>query len=201
MGPYLDQNPFRKMSVFSTFWTCFIYRLERRFLFLQYRKTHFPGLYRLKKKVEKIAIFGPKPWVNPFRKMSIFSTFWTWCFYSLERPLFVLEYGKRYFHGLHRLKKKSWKNSHCGPKPWFNPFGKVSIFSTLWTWFFYSVERPFFVLEYRKKHFVGLYCLNKKLTKIAIFGPKLWVNTFWKMSIFSTFWTCCFYSLKRRFSF
>ena len=28
-----------------------------------------------KKKVGKMAIFGPKPWVNPFGKMSIFGLF------------------------------------------------------------------------------------------------------------------------------
>ena len=27
------------------------------------------------KKVEKMAIFGPKPWVNPFKKMWIFRLF------------------------------------------------------------------------------------------------------------------------------
>ena len=43
---------------------------------LQYRKRLFPGLYCLKKKkVGKMAIFGPKPWVNPFGKMSIFKLF------------------------------------------------------------------------------------------------------------------------------
>ena len=42
---------------------------------LEYDKRHFPGLYWLKKKVGKMAIFGPKPWVNPFRKMSIFGLF------------------------------------------------------------------------------------------------------------------------------
>ena len=28
-----------------------------------------------KKKVRKMVIFGPKPWVNPFGKMSIFGIF------------------------------------------------------------------------------------------------------------------------------
>ena len=46
-----------------------------RFFVLEYRKRHFPGLYYLKKKVRKMAIFGPKPWVNPFGKMSIFGLF------------------------------------------------------------------------------------------------------------------------------
>ena len=51
----------------------FIYfGLERRFYVLESRKRHFPGLSCLKKIVGQMAILGPKPWVNPFRKMSIF---------------------------------------------------------------------------------------------------------------------------------
>ena len=42
-----------------------------RFFVLEYRKTHFPGLYSLKEKVGKMVIFAPKPWVNPFGKTSI----------------------------------------------------------------------------------------------------------------------------------
>ena len=43
-----------------------------RFLVLEYRERLFAGLYCLKRKVRKMAIFRPKPWVNPFGKMSIF---------------------------------------------------------------------------------------------------------------------------------
>ena len=76
---FLDQN--HKLTLwknvnFSTFSTSCFYSLERRFLALEYRKRHFPRLYCLKKKkVRKMAIFGPKPWVNPFEKMSIFRPF------------------------------------------------------------------------------------------------------------------------------
>ena len=42
----------------------------------------------------------------------------------------------------------------------------------------------FFVVEYRKRHFPGLYCVKKKLGKMAIFGPKPCVNLYGKMSIF-----------------
>ena len=44
-----------------------------------------------------------------------------------------------------------------GPKPWKN----VN-FSTFLTSCFYSLERRFFVVKYRKSHFPGLYCLKKK---------------------------------------
>ena len=42
---------------------------------LEYRKRHFPGLYCLKRNVGKMVIFGPKPWVNPFGKVSILGLF------------------------------------------------------------------------------------------------------------------------------
>ena len=134
-----------------------------------------------------MAIFEPKPWVNHFRKMSILSTSWTSCFFSLERHFFVLEYRKRQFPGGYCLKKIVGKMAIFGPKPWVDHFRKMSILSTSWTSCFYSLERHFFVLEYRKRHFPGLYCLKKKVGKMAIFGPKPWVNPFTKMSIFRLF--------------
>ena len=92
---------------FSTFWTSCFYSLESRFILPGYRKRHFPNLYSLtKKKIRKMAVFGPKPWVKPFGKMSIFSTFWTSCCYSLERLFFVLQYSKTPLPGLY----KKWKN-------------------------------------------------------------------------------------------
>ena len=48
---------------------------------------------------------------------------------------------------------------------------------------FYRLEKPFFLLEYRKRHFPGLYCL-KKNGKMANFGPKLCVNPYGKISVF-----------------
>ena len=73
-GPKSWVNPFGKMSIFRLLISCF-YSLERLFLALGYYKRHFPGLYCLKKKIEHMSIFGPKPWVNPLRKMSIFRLF------------------------------------------------------------------------------------------------------------------------------
>ena len=59
-----------------------------------------------KKKLGKMAIFGQQPWVNLFWKNVNFLIFWTFCFYSLERRFFVLEYHKRHFPGLYCLEKK-----------------------------------------------------------------------------------------------
>ena len=68
-------KPFWKNVYFPTFLTSCFYRLRMRFFVLEYRKIYFSGLYCLKKKFGKMAIFGPKPWVNPFGKMSIFRLF------------------------------------------------------------------------------------------------------------------------------
>ena len=65
-------EPLWKNVNFSTFLTSSFYSLERRFLILEYGKKHFPSLYCLKRKVGKMAIFGPIPWINPFGKRSIF---------------------------------------------------------------------------------------------------------------------------------
>ena len=160
------------MLVFGDFELFVFFMLQRHFFDLQYRKRHFPGLYCPKKKVAKRTIFEPKPWVNPFRKMSIFRPFWTCCFYSLERRFFGLEYRKKTFSWPILPKKKKWKN--C---PFFD-FLKFS---------FYCLQRRFFDVEYRKRHFLGLYCHKKKVGKKAIFGPKPLVNPFKKMSIFRLF--------------
>ena len=74
-----------------------------------------------------------------------------------------------------------------GPNPWVNPFGKMSVFGLFELLVFYSPKRRFLVLEYRKRHFAGLYCLKKKVGKMAIFGPKPWVNPSGKISIFGLF--------------
>ena len=68
-------QPVWKNVNFLRFGSSCFYILERRFFLLQYGKRHFPSLFYIKKKVGKMAIFGPKPWVNPFGKMSIFRFF------------------------------------------------------------------------------------------------------------------------------
>ena len=90
-----------------------------------------------------MAIFGPKPWVNPLKKMSIFRIFLTSCFYSLERRFFVLEYYKRHFFGLYCLKKKFEKMGIFGPKLWVNPFGEMSFFR-LFELLFLKPRKAFF---------------------------------------------------------
>ena len=96
-------------------------------------------------------------------------------------------------------KKKTWKHDQFLRKTKGYPLWKNVNFSSFSTSCFYCLEKSFFVLEYHKKHFPGLYYLKKKHRKIANFWAKPWVNPFGKMSIFWTFSTSCFYCLERRF--
>ena len=59
-GPIFDQNywltPWENLNFWSVS-SSFFYSLERHFLVLEYRKTHFPGRYWLKK-MEKGTFFN-----------------------------------------------------------------------------------------------------------------------------------------------
>ena len=136
--------------------------------------------------MEKWPLLDKNHGLTPLEKCQ-FLTFWTLCFYSLARRFFVLEYHKRRFPGLYCLKKKLKKNSHFWTKTMGEPVWKNAYFWTFLTSCFYSLKRRFFVLEYQKELFPGLFCLKKKVWKMAIFGPKPWVNPFGEMSIFSFF--------------
>ena len=63
----------------------------------------------------------------------------------------------------------------------------MSIFRLFELLVFIAKKGVFLVLEYRKRHFPGIYFLKKTVGKMAIFEPKLWVNPFGKMSIVQDF--------------
>ena len=130
-----------------------------------------------------MAIFGPKPWVNPFGKMSFFPLLELLFFYSLERRFFVLKCHKTHFPGLYFLREEVVKWPFLDQNYALTPLPNVN-FSTFLTSCFYSLERRFFALRYRKRHFSGLCVLKKKIGKMAIFGPKPWVNPIAKCEFF-----------------
>ena len=59
-----------------------------------------------------------------------------------------------------------------GPKPWVNAFAKMLIFRVLELLVFRAYKGVFSFQNIVKEHFPGLYCLKKKVEKIAIFGAK-----------------------------
>ena len=122
--PILNQNhglTLCKNHIFSTFWTCCFYTLERRFFVLEYRKTHFPSLYCLKTKHGKMANFGPKPWVNPFEKITFFPLFELAVFIAQKRVLSFRNIVKHIFlaYIASQQKMKKWPilNQYHGLTP------------------------------------------------------------------------------------
>ena len=75
-----------------------------------------------------MAIFGPRPWVNPFGKLLNFRLFELLFFYSVEMPFFSSRISQNTFSWPILPKKKSWKNCHFWSKLIVNKFGKISIF-------------------------------------------------------------------------
>ena len=160
-----------------------------------------------------MAIFGPKPQVNPFRKMSIFRLF--------KLLVFIAQKGVFSFYNIIKdisvaliAKKKNFKNwPFLDQKPGLTSLEKCRFFDFL-EFFFYSLDRRFFVLEYHNRHFPGLYCPKKKVRimaifeakpwepfrKMAIFRPKPWVNPFGKISIFRHFELLVFIAQKSVFT-
>ena len=114
-----------------------------------------------KKKSLKKAIFGPKPWVNLFGKMSIFQLF-ELVFLQPRKALFRSRISRKTFSGLCCLKEKKLKTySLLDQNHGLTPLEKCGFFAFL-RLLFQKSSKGFFFLEYRKKHFPGLHCLKKK---------------------------------------
>ena len=117
--PFLDQNhgltPLEKCQFFDFF--NFFFLQPRNAFFrsrISYKTFAWPILPE-KRKLEKWPFLDQNHGLTPLKKVD-FSTFLTSCFYSLERPFFVLEYRKIHLPGLHWVKKQSWKNGHFRTK-------------------------------------------------------------------------------------
>ena len=132
--PFLDQNhgltPLKKCQFFDFL----------NFLFLQPRKAIFRSriLQNIfswpilrKKKVRKMAIFGPKPWVNPFGKMSIFRLFELLVFIAQKGVFLFQNIVKDIFLAYIAQKKEFKKMAIFRPKPWVNPLEKCQFFDFL----------------------------------------------------------------------
>ena len=134
-----------------------------------------------------MAIFGPKPWVNPFGKISIFRLFelsifiaqkGVFSFYKIVKDVFLADIAK---------KKKLVKCSVLEKNQALTPLEKCQFFHFLNFLFFIAQNSVFIVLKYRKRRFPGRYCLQLEVGKMVIFGAKPWVNPFGKISIFRLF--------------
>ena len=74
-----------------------------------------------------MAIFGPKAWVNPIGKISIFRLFKLVVFIA-QKGVFSFSNTVKDIFLAFIAKKKVGKTAISGRKAWVNPFGKMSIF-------------------------------------------------------------------------
>ena len=123
-----------------------------------------------------MAIFAPKPWVNPLGKMSIFRFFELYVFLAQKGVFSFQNNIKHIFLAYIALKKKLGKMAIFGPKPWVNSFGKMSIFRLFELLVFIAQKSVFAFQNIIKDIFLAYIAKRKTFGKMAIFPPKPWVN-------------------------
>ena len=125
--------------------------LKALLLYPEFQKRIFPGWICPNTTNEREnGHFLPKTMDKPLWKNLNFSTFWSSCFYSLERCFFVLGYRKTDFSWPILRKIKRRKNGQfCEPKPWTNPFGKFGFFWTFLKLDISCLESVLFYPEYK----------------------------------------------------
>ena len=107
-----------------------------------------------------MAIFRPKPWTNPFGKMSIFRLFELLVFIA-EKGLYSFQTIIKHIFMAYIAEKKKRKMANFGPKPWTNPFGKMSIFRPFKILVF-IVQKVDFLWQNTIKHIFLAYIGEKK---------------------------------------
>ena len=117
-----------------------------------------------------MAIFQPKPWVNPFAKMSIFLLF-EFLVFIAQKGLFSLSNIVKniFLANIASKKKKVGKMAIFGPKPWVNPFGKMLIFR-LFKLFFVSQKNVFSFQNIVQNIFLANIVSKTKLEKWPFFN-------------------------------
>ena len=133
-----------------------------------------------------MAIFGANPQVNPVGKMSIFRRFEV-LFLQPRKAISVLKYGKRHFPSLYCLKKqKVEKWPFFDQNHGLTRLEKSQCFDFK-KFLFLQPRKVIFRSRISQKTFSWPILPKRKIEKMAIFGSKLWVNPFEKMSIYRLF--------------
>ena len=119
--------------------------------------------------------------------MSIFRLFELLFFYSLERRFFVREYHKIHFSGLQCLKRKGGKMTNFRPKPWSNPFGKMSIFRVFELLVFVALKSVFSFQNIIKHIFLTCIAYRNKVEKLPILDQNFGLTPLEKCQFFDFF--------------
>ena len=104
-GPKPWVNPFGKMLLFRLFELLVFIAQKGVYSFQNIVKDIFLAYIAKKKKVGNMAIFGPKPWVNPFAKMAIFPLFEILLFIA-QKGVFSFQNIKKHIFLAYIAKKK-----------------------------------------------------------------------------------------------
>ena len=132
-----------------------------------------------------MVIFGLKQWVNPFGKMAIFD-FLNFLFFQVSKACFRSRISSKTFSCRIKPKKNLEKWPFLDHKHGLTFLEKMSIFRLFELLVFIAQNGVFVVLEYRKRHFPGLYCL-KNIWKNGHFSSKTVGYPVRKNVNFSTF--------------
>ena len=121
-------TPLEKWQFFDVL-NFFFYSLERRFFVLEYRKTHVPSLYCLKKKkLKKGPFLDQNRGLTPLEKCQFFA-FLIFSFLEHKKAFFRCRiWSKTFSWPILTKKKEVGKMVIFGPKPWVNLYGKMAIF-------------------------------------------------------------------------
>ena len=148
-----------------------------------------------------MAIFGPKRWVNPFGKMSIFRLF--------ELLVFIAQKGVFSFQNIIKdillayitKKKKVEKWPFLDQNHRLTLLEKCQFFLVFQLVLFIAQKGVFSFQNIVKDIFLGYIGLKKKVAKMASLEPKPLVNPFGKMSNFRRFELLVFIAQKDVFLF
>ena len=108
-------NPFGKMSIFRLFKLLVFRAYESVFFALEYRQRHFPGLYSIKKRLEKWQLLDQNHELTPLEKCQ-FIDFLKFVFLWPRKAFFCSRISSDTFSCSILPKKKSWKNGHFWTK-------------------------------------------------------------------------------------
>ena len=112
-----------------------------------------------------MLIFGPKPWVHQFGKMSIFPFFELLVFIAQEGVFLVQNIVKDIFLAYITSKGKVEKWPFLKLKPWVNPFGKMSIFRLFEVLVFIAQKGVFWFQNIVKVIFLAYIVTTEKVKK------------------------------------
>ena len=109
----------------------FLFLQQSCFFFVKYRKRHFFWPILPKNNVGKTAIFGLRPWVKPFGKMSIFRLFDLFVFIASKGVFSFQNIIKHLFLAYSAKKKKLEKWPFLDQNHGLSPLGKCQFFDCL----------------------------------------------------------------------